>query len=176
MGSPRAGARAGGALSFAGTCPTRRLGSTCRHYRVPHGILPYGSAEQYARDKSRLKPAGSSNALTATTGAHTPPREILRVVSESALIARIVLEEFNRYAARASPTVPRGPTDPPRIPIAPHERRHAACARPCAALVISTTFPDRYPRQSTTLTLPLTDQAPTPQVQALAGDLVRLVH
>lgn len=121
------------------------------------------------RDKSRLKPAGSSNALTATTGAHTPPREILRVVSESALIARIVLEEFNRYAARASPTVPRGPTDPPRIPIAPHERRHAACARPCAALVISTTFPDRYPRQSTTLTLPLTDQAPTPQVQALAA-------
>jgi len=50
----------------------------------------------HIRDKSKLKPAGR-NALPITTCTHTPPRELRRVVRDSALHSRRVLNELAWY-------------------------------------------------------------------------------
>lgn len=64
----------------------------------------------HIRDKSKLKPAGR-NALPITTCTHTPPRELRRVVRDSALHSRRVLNELAWCRA------PHSASQPHPIPI-----------------------------------------------------------
>ena len=94
----------GGRTEKRPSLPKKNTDECAEHTSLPSFYLPYLSygvdANGFAHSRqAKLKPAGVSNGLTTsrTSGAYTPPRELLRVVSDSAVHARLALEELTLY-------------------------------------------------------------------------------